>query len=421
MYKLTLILFSVQLCFAQGTYLFQDFFNDNANNWHVGQDLDWKAEINQGKFMIEHFLENNSIVIPKTVKIDPSQDYFIECSTLWISGKEDYPYGLYFGGMDGNNYLNFCISANGYFKYSLNIDGNYRDLIKPTKSAHINVSGSNKLTVIKSSNTLIFFINSEQVATYNYDGIFGNKVGFIIFNAQKIAFDDLSIGLLSNKKTLEPDQNNSQWKGNGSGFFINEKGYVATNYHVIKDANTIQIEYFQKGIKNTFAAKVIVIDKQNDLAIIRINDPQFKTLPSIPYVFSTRSKEVGSEVFTLGYPIANVMGDEIKFTDGKISSKTGIDGNITVYQISVPMQPGNSGGPLFDNMGNLVGITSSALNKEYFNSENVNYAIKTIYLKSLIDVMPESITLPNNIEIYNKQLTEKIKILSDFIPIIRVK
>ena len=58
---------------------------------------------------------------------------------------------------------------------------------------------------------------------------------------------------------------------------------------------------------------------------------------------------------------------------------------------------------------------------EYFNSENVNYAIKTTYLKNLIDVMPESITLPNNIEIYNKPLTEKIKLLSDFIPIIRVK
>jgi S1-C subfamily serine protease len=115
------------------------------------------------------------------------------------------------------------------------------------------------------------------------------------------------------------------------------------------------------------------------------------------------------------------MGDEIKFTDGKISSKTGIEGDITVYQISVPIQTGNSGGPLFDIKGNLVGITSSILNKEYFNSENVNYAIKTSYLKNLIDVMPESISLPNNIEIYNKPLTEKIKLLSDFIPIIRVK
>ena len=123
----------------------------------------------------------------------------------------------------------------------------------------------------------------------------------------------------------------------------------------------------------------------------------------------------------MGYPIADVMGDEIKFTDGKISSKTGIEGDITVYQISVPIQPGNSGGPLFDSKGNLIGITSAGLNKEYFNSENVNYAIKTTYLKNLIDVLPEKITLPNNTTIYTLPLTEKIKTLSDFIPIIRVK
>ncbi len=87
----------------------------------------------------------------------------------------------------------------------------------------------------------------------------------------------------------------------------------------------------------------------------------------------------------------------------------------------MPLQPGNSGGPLFDSKGNLIGITSAALNKDYFNSENVNYAIKSTYLKNLIDVMPETITLPNHSDIYNKKLTEKIKLLQDFIPIIRVK
>ena len=157
------------------------------------------------------------------------------------------------------------------------------------------------------------------------------------------------------------------------------------------------------------------------MAIIQIQDSRFNSLPNIPYVFSSTIKDVGTQVFALGYPMADVMGSEIKFTDGKISSKTGMQGDITVYQISVPIQPGNSGGPLFDSKGNLVGITSSALNKEYFNSENVNYAIKSTYLKNLIDVMPETIPLPNYLDIYNKPLTEKIKILSDFIPLIRVK
>ncbi len=74
------------------------------------------------------------------------------------------------------------------------------------------------------------------------------------------------------------------------------------------------------------------------------------------------------------------MGNEIKFTDGKISSKSGFQGDITTYQISVPIQPGNSGGPLFDEKGNLVGITSSGVNKQL--ADNANYAIKTSYLVS---------------------------------------
>lgn len=175
------------------------------------------------------------------------------------------------------------------------------------------------------------------------------------------------------------------------------------------------------GLRWSISSDSPATDKQNDLAVIQVSDTQFKSLAKIPYVFNTETKDVGTDVFALGYPLANVMGEEVKFTDGKISSKTGIQGDITVYQISVPIQPGNSGGPLFDSKGNLVGITSSALNKEYFNSENVNYAIKAAYLKNLIDVMPAPIRLPNSPDIYNKPLTEKIKLLSDFIPIIKVK
>jgi S1-C subfamily serine protease len=219
--------------------------------------------------------------------------------------------------------------------------------------------------------------------------------------------------------SLPSSNSNENWKGNGSGFFINEKGYIATNYHVIKDAKAIQVEYFQKGMKYKYAAKVIVSDKQNDLAIIQINDDKFQTLFNIPYVFSFNLKDVGTEVFTLGYPMEDVMGSEIKYTDGKISSKTGWQGDITVYQISVPIQHGNSGGPLFDVTGNLIGITSSGIRPDV--AQNANYAIKTTYLKNLIDVMPESITLPNDISIYNKTITDKIKLLSDFIPVIRVK
>jgi S1-C subfamily serine protease len=113
------------------------------------------------------------------------------------------------------------------------------------------------------------------------------------------------------------------------------------------------------------------------------------------------------------------MGDEIKFTDGKISSKSGYQGDITTYQISVPIQPGNSGGPLFDEKGNLVGITSSGINKQI--ADNANYAIKTSYLKLLIDSIDDKIEFPKSNEMGNLSVTEQIKTISEYVVLIKVK
>ena len=217
-----------------------------------------------------------------------------------------------------------------------------------------------------------------------------------------------------------PDESKN-WLASGTGFFIHQNGYIATNFHVVKDAKLIQVDYYHKGNVHSYEAKTIVFDEKNDLAIIKIQDDEFHGISAIPYVFSTSSQSVGSKVFTLGYPLTTVMGNEIKYTEGSISSKTGFAGDVTKYQISVPIQPGNSGGPLFNAKGNLIGITSGGLNREYFNTENVNYAIKASFLKNLIETLPESITLPNDVRIYDKPLEQKIKTLQDFIPIIHVR
>ena len=121
--------------------------------------------------------------------------------------------------------------------------------------------------------------------------------------------------------------------------------------------------------------------------------------------------------------MASVMGEEVKFTDGKISSKSGIQGDVRVYQISVPIQPGNSGGPLFDMDGNVVGITSSGLNREYFKSENVNYAIKASYLKNLMEACPEEIILEEKADIHasSATLTERIKQYEGYVVLILTK
>lgn len=147
------------------------------------------------------------------------------------------------------------------------------------------------------------------------------------------------------------------------------------------------------------------------MALLKIDDSAFCGFGNIPYAVSSTMSEVGEDIFVLGYPLTSTMGDEIKLTTGIISSKTGFQGDVALYQISAPIQPGNSGGPLFDRKGNLIGI----VNAKHKDAENVGYAIKTSYLKNLIESSTSTSILPNNNQVVGQPLTEKVKKLKNYV------
>ena len=213
------------------------------------------------------------------------------------------------------------------------------------------------------------------------------------------------------KKEIE-EAKNAGWSGSG---FALRQGYVVTNYHVVEEAKTILVKGIRGDFNTEYRAEVVATDKVNDLAIIKIVDERFNGFGTIPYNVKRSISEVGESVWTLGYPMVGVMGDEIKFTDGKISARTGAQGDMSVYQISAPIQPGNSGGALFNNNGDIIGITSSGLNRETFNSENVNYAIKTSYLYNLIESSLSLSILPQGTVMQGQPLTQKIKLAKNFV------
>tara|TARA_B110000971_G_C19989074_1_gene491071 strand:+ start:43 stop:1587 length:1545 start_codon:yes stop_codon:yes gene_type:complete len=216
------------------------------------------------------------------------------------------------------------------------------------------------------------------------------------------------------------NQNDKNWKGNGSGIIISTNGYIVTNNHVVDKMSEFEVEFKRGQEIKSFHAKVVKTDPTNDLAILMIDDDNFINFKSVPYNFKTRSADIGSEVYALGYPKAlTLMGKDIKFTDGRISSKTGFKGDITSYQTTTPIQPGNSGGPLFDHNGNLLGINSAKIVSD--DVEGVSYTIKASYLLNLIDVLPESIPIPNSTWVGTKPLTEQIKILSNYVVLIKVR
>ena len=215
-----------------------------------------------------------------------------------------------------------------------------------------------------------------------------------------------------------PNNNSSSSKyiASGTGFFIDPRGYIVTNHHVIEDASGIDVFVTKSGKTSTYKAKSVVVDKSNDLAIIKITDNTFTKLAPVPYTIGSGTKDVGTSVFAMGYPQLSYLGEEIKVTDGIISSKTGYQGDITTYQISAPIQPGNSGGPLFDKNGLLVGITNAGVSE----LDNVGYAIKVSYMNNLIDASPETIYTPTTNQLQGLSFTEKIKRVSPYVVIIKI-
>jgi S1-C subfamily serine protease/Tfp pilus assembly protein PilF len=212
---------------------------------------------------------------------------------------------------------------------------------------------------------------------------------------------------------LIPDNSEA---ASGTGFAISSNGYIVTNHHVINGAKKIEIRGVNQNYNQSYSAEVVISDERNDLAIIRINDPLFSSLGIIPYALRNNLADVGENVFVLGYPLTTTMGTEVKLTNGIISSKTGFQGDISTYQISAPVQPGNSGGPLFDNSGNLIGI----VNAKHGMAENAGYAIKVSYLKNLIELINNPPNLPSVNTISSKTLPEKVKVLSNFVYVVLV-
>ena len=203
----------------------------------------------------------------------------------------------------------------------------------------------------------------------------------------------------------------AEWAG--SGFAVAD-GYVATNYHVVNGAKSIIIKGVNGDEKERYKGYVVATDRDHDLAIVRIVDKKFKGFDDIPYCIGKAVPEVGDDVFVLGYPLTSTMGNDVKLTNGIISAASGYKGDQAMYQISAPVQPGNSGGPLFDNDGNVVGIVCA----KHAEAENANYAIKVSYLYNLVCSSGIGIKMANNNKVKSTSLSKKVKQVKPFVYLI---
>ena len=162
----------------------------------------------------------------------------------------------------------------------------------------------------------------------------------------------------------------------GSGFFINNKGYFVTNYHVVADCNDkSKITFKEKDVD----AKLIAKDESLDLALLRA-----KVKPKSYLYLSADLPEKIQTIFVAGYPFGKGLSDDLKITKGVISSLKGFGDNSNEIQIDAAINPGNSGGPIVNDDGELMAVAVSGLAKD--QSEGINFGIKASSVKNFLDV-----------------------------------
>lgn len=196
----------------------------------------------------------------------------------------------------------------------------------------------------------------------------------------------------------------------GTGFALSKDGYVLTSYHVVQDARSIILtnQRFEQ-----LEAQTVYADKSLDLALLKITSNDFIGFSAIPYNFRRNIADPGDKVFTLGYP-----REDMVFGEGSISSYTGYEGDTTSYQVSIPVNPGNSGGPLFDSNGNLLGIIAG----RNAGAEAASFAVKSRWIAEYIQAHDSlaSISFPAHTALRGLDRASQIKKLKDFVFMVKV-
>ncbi len=274
-------------------------------------------------------------------------------------------------------------------------------VVSMRRKTFTNLAAAACIALVTSLSTIAVMQNaSKNKATAQYEDV--RRVLNNIQRSQNALMNDI-------KNTPKAPKNPGTY--GGTGFAVSGNGYIITNYHVVSCADSL---YVQNNKGEAYKAVSIFEDISSDLAILKVSDSTFKS-HTLPYALKPQNIHLGEEVFTMGFP-----RDEIVYGKGYISAQTGFNGDTAAYQVSIPVNPGNSGAPLMDSKGNVVCIITG----KQTTSDGIAFAVKSAHLKRLLEEMPKD-KLPkkewnhrNNLEGMSR--VDQIKKLEEFVYMVKV-
>jgi len=198
------------------------------------------------------------------------------------------------------------------------------------------------------------------------------------------------------KKT--PDDNKIVAAASGTGFFVSRSGHIISNHHVIEGCDTTKLMFKGKEV----VADVLAVDKMNDLAILKAN-----LVPEKVYPVATEDAGLLEDIIIAGYPLGKKVSAAIKTSKGSVTALAGYGDNYSEFQTDAALNQGNSGGPIINQKGNVIGVAVANYGKKA-GVESFNFGIKSSTLKTFASANGLTFLPPNNRELSNKDLGKLI-------------
>lgn len=236
--------------------------------------------------------------------------------------------------------------------------------------------------------------------------------GGYLYRKQKSQITELGLTLKASSNAIVEGISKGSQKINyapanmeGSAFALNNDGYIITSYHIINNSDSIFVE---NASLNRSLTKVVFTEPKLDLAILKLENNDLSKEWQVPFYFNDKKTDIGERVYTLGYPRKDMV-----YGEGSLSSLSGYNNDTCMYQVSIPVNPGNSGSPLLDEEGNVIGVIRGKIT----SAEATSFAVKAGQIISAIESQKADTMLParKKTSLRGLKRTEQIKRINPYV------